>query len=245
MRAITVRVQRPWNQLQPMEWILACTAAALFVLGLASIASGLFWMRAHAQSPEAQDAPSPKKPTEMERALAGTLFDSSGEAHDLQKLRRGTVVFEWIDPSCSHSVRQHRTGAVRKISDAWRKHGVRWLGVVSESKKSARQIEAFRRAFRVRYPILHDADGTLARALGAKTSLHMFVLQDGSTVYEGAFDDNPTGKKLDPVNFVDDALAKAKRGRAVAVSYREPYGKKIRPASHRERQPKGRPPTQD
>jgi hypothetical protein len=78
----------------------------------------------------------------------------------------------------------------------------------------------------INYPILHDADGSVGKMYGARTTPHMFVIdKEGVLVYAGAIDNNPPGKNADsPRNYVAEAVDAALNGSTVPVSSTKPYG---------------------
>jgi hypothetical protein len=75
---------------------------------------------------------------------------------------------------------------------------------------------------------LLDADGTVGRAYGAKTTPHMFVIDPkGTVVYAGGIDDKPSTEPADVKtarNFVRAALDEAMAGKPVTTASATPYG---------------------
>ena len=76
--------------------------------------------------------------------------------------------------------------------------------------------------------MLLDPAGTVGKAYGVTTALHMVILDpSGKVVYNGAIDDQP---KTDPAslvgatNYVDAALNEALSGKSVTRAISEPYG---------------------
>jgi hypothetical protein len=64
--------------------------------------------------------------------------------------------------------------------------------------------------------VLLDTAGTTGKAYGAKTTPHMFVIDEqGKLIYNGAIDDDPSGRNETPKrrNYVDQALAPMARAR--------------------------------
>jgi hypothetical protein len=75
---------------------------------------------------------------------------------------------------------------------------------------------------------LVDADGSMGRAYGAKTTPHMYVIdRDGKLLYNGAIDDkrgtNPVEIKT-AKNYVVSALGELKDGKPVSTPTSAPYG---------------------
>src|SRR6185295_6449344 len=75
---------------------------------------------------------------------------------------------------------------------------------------------------------LLDSNGAIGRAYGARNTPHMFVIDAKQNLaYQGAIDDQPTS---DPAsltgarNYVREAVAQLRAGKAVAVAETTPYG---------------------
>ena len=55
----------------------------------------------------------------------------------------------------------------------------------------------------------------------------MFIIKNGSVVYDGAIDNAPNGKTIDggeKVNYVDKALSELIAGKPVSTPKTQPYG---------------------
>jgi hypothetical protein len=76
--------------------------------------------------------------------------------------------------------------------------------------------------------VLFDPDGTLGKLYGAKTTPHMFVIDDkGTLVYAGAIDDKSGTSQSEVAtakNYVLAAYDEAKAGKVVTTSSTAPYG---------------------
>jgi len=76
--------------------------------------------------------------------------------------------------------------------------------------------------------VLFDPEGSVGHAYGAKTTPHMFVINDkGVIVYAGAIDDNPSSDAADAAtakNFVRAAYDEASAGKPVSTAATAPYG---------------------
>jgi peroxiredoxin len=80
------------------------------------------------------------------------------------------------------------------------------------------------------FPYAYDATGDSCRAYGAKVTPHLYVLDKDRTIaYQGAFDDDNSGKKVQATHLKDavDALL---AGKSVEVSTTTARGCGIRPA---------------
>jgi peroxiredoxin len=158
------------------------------------------------------------------------LPDTDGKQHKLSDLRGKVVVLEWINPNCPFS-RRH---AVEKtmITTEGKHPGVVWFGVDSSSKSSNDYTEpaaykTYAAGKGIDYAVLLDTAGTTGKAYGAKTTPHMFVIDEqGKLIYNGAIDDDPSGRNETPKrrNYVDQALAAHGAGKAVDPANTQPYG---------------------
>ena len=76
--------------------------------------------------------------------------------------------------------------------------------------------------------VLLDDDGSVGRAYGAKTTPHMFLIDEkGTLVYAGAIDDKATTDPADVAgakNYVLAAYDDLKAGKPVATASTAPYG---------------------
>ena len=157
-----------------------------------------------------------------------SLLGVDGEHHSLSSLAGQTataVVF--IGNGCP-TVRAYED-RVRVLQDAYRSDGVRVVAInannpylsppdtLSEMVKRATE-----RAFN--FPYLKDADGAVAKRLGALCTPHAFVLdRELKVVYSGRIDDSRVGDKITSRDL-ENALADLVAGRPVAVSRTDPFG---------------------
>ncbi len=77
----------------------------------------------------------------------------------------------------------------------------------------------------ITYPVLMDASGMVGHMYDAKSTPHMFVIdQKGNLAYTGAIDDDPMGSSDHPRNYVEEAVTSLLKGSAVAVAKTKQYG---------------------
>jgi len=160
-----------------------------------------------------------------QKAPAFTLEDVDGKKVSLSDFADKIVVLEWMNPGCPIWARHHKAGTFRTLAEKYKDKGVVWLAINSTNSADKEKNKKFAETEKVPYPILDDHAGTVGKAYGAKTSPHMFVIdKHGRLAYEGAIDDDPAGKKENPLNYVDQALTELLAGKAVSVPKTEPYG---------------------
>lgn len=167
-------------------------------------------------------------------APAFQLKDLGGKNHSLASLKGKVVVLEWVNPNCPFSDRHAREKTMSELS---KKYGtVTWLGINSTSPEHKDYLQpaahqAWAKENGVSYPILYDPTGAIGHAYDAKTTPHMFVIDEsGKIVYNGAIDDDPSGRKPRPerVNYVNGALSAEQGGKKIDPASTKPYGCSIK-----------------
>ncbi|MDZ4724357.1 MAG: thioredoxin family protein [candidate division Zixibacteria bacterium] len=163
-----------------------------------------------------------------------TLTDVNGKKHSLADFKGKTVVLEWTNYDCPFVKKFYGSNTMQKIQDAYTKKGVVWLSVCSSAPSKEGYFETA--ALKTRMSdakaaptaYLVDADGTVGKMYGAKTTPHMFVIgAEGNLVYAGGIDDK---KSVDPAdiatakNYVVAALDAVIAGKAVETKTSAPYG---------------------
>ena len=179
-------------------------------------------------------AAQPAAPAIGQPAPAFSVTDATGAVRSLGDYKGKTVVLEWHAQSCSYVMKHYRTGAMQKLQKTWMDRGVVWLLVNSSgpdtpSYQTAEESRAYRAERKIAVTAtLLDADGSVGRAYGAQTALHIAIVDArGRVAYVGAIDDQPkieAASLAGAKNYVDQALAELTSGRPVSVSRTEPYG---------------------
>ncbi len=165
-----------------------------------------------------------------ETAPAFQLKDLNGKTVSLASLKGKVVVLEWVNPNCPFSDRHARE---KTMSELNRKYGsVTWLGINSTNPEHRDYLQpaahqAWAKENGIAYPILYDPTGATGHAYDARTTPHMFVIDEqGKIVYNGAIDDDPSGRKPKPerVNYVNGALTAEQKHSAIDPATTKPYG---------------------
>ena len=207
---------------------LAAAAATLGALTLLPAAS----------LPRSEDPPTPPK----EQTAAAELgkpapdFDLKGidgKSVKLSSFKGKIVVLEWFNPACPFCAYAYgEKGPLREYPDQLRGKGIVWLSIVSEKPENsggkAESIKKFVEDKGIKAPMLLDPDGKVGKSYGAKTTPHMFVINEkGLLVYRGALDNAPFGqtdKNEAKTNYVEAALADLAAGHAPTKKESTPYG---------------------
>ena len=163
-----------------------------------------------------------------EPAPGFTLPDLDGEEHSLSEHRGQVVVLEWINPNCPFSLRHAREKTMIELAD----RDVVFLAINSTNPDSRdflepSEHEAYNREHGIDYPVLYDRSGDVGRAYDAKTTPHMYVIdEDGTLVYQGAIDDDPPGRRSasERANYVMAALESHAAGNQPDPASTKPYG---------------------
>lgn len=164
-------------------------------------------------------------------AFSGT--DTAGESHALDGYRGKVVVLEWTNHECPYTVKHYRSGNMQALQEDATADGAVWLTVISSgpgkqghvSAEAADDLTASRDAAPT--AVLLDPEGEIGRLYDAKTTPHMYVIdEDGVLAYMGAIDDQPSayGDPAEAENYVRLALAAVTADEPVATASTRPYG---------------------
>jgi hypothetical protein len=162
------------------------------------------------------------------------LSDVQGKPVRLSDYRGRHVVLEWTNPGCPFVRKHYRSGNMQALQAEARGRGVVWLTVNSTADGSADYLSPQQMtrwlAEQKAAPSasLMDESGELGRAMGARNSLHFFILNPrGELIYAGAIDSIPSAKAEDlpnATNYVRQGLNEALAGQPLSVATSRPYG---------------------
>lgn len=156
-----------------------------------------------------------------------TLTDADGKEHKLFGLRGKVVVLEWTNHKCPFVNRHHDSGLIAKTPAKFEGKNVAWLAIDStlSCEKDRERISAWAKEHKLPYPVLLDAAGEVGHIYGAKTTPHIFIIdQKGILAYMGAPDDDGDGTKDNPRNYIEEAVTSLLSGSAVATARTKSYG---------------------
>lgn len=166
--------------------------------------------------------------------FAGT--DINGRPHRLSDYRGKIVVLESYSPDCPFSNNHYTTGCMQALQAAVVSKGIVWLviGSTPPGQPGYRKPDAARKEFVERNmkatAWIDDSNGQISRLYGMKTTPHMFVINQGVLVYQGAVDDRPdsSGDPRTARNYVRTAIEALLASKPVPVSETKPYGSPIK-----------------
>jgi len=171
-------------------------------------------------------------------APAFTLADLDGRKVALAEMRGKYVILEWTNPSCPFVRKHYGSGNMQSLQRRFAAEGVVWLTINSTARSHPEylkpaELKSWLQQQEAAPTIAAlDADGTVGRAYGAKTTPHMYVIDpNGALVYAGAIDDKRSADPADvktASNFVVQAMNELRAGKPVSSPATPPYGCSIK-----------------
>jgi len=161
---------------------------------------------------------------------------ATGETISLDDYAGKTVVLEWTNDGCPFVQKHYATppANMQTLQAEAGEDEIVWLTVISSAPgkqghlggAEALALNEARDASPAH--VILDEAGDIGRLYGAKTTPHMFVInQDGKIVYQGAIDDTPSARVSDiaaATNYVSAALEGVATDTPVPVASSKPYG---------------------
>ncbi len=178
-----------------------------------------------------QQAVTPPPSTPANPAPSFTLPDQNGKNVSLSDYSGKVVVLEWFNPGCPFVKYAYgEKGPLRKMAKDYEGKGVVWLRVnsgaagkqgasMADNKKAAKDWGI--------NSILIDSSGQTGQAYGAKTTPHIWVIdQQGNIAYKGALDNAPMGEAQGGTytNYVGQAIDAVLAGQPVTQNETTSYG---------------------
>ncbi len=172
-------------------------------------------------SPPTRAAETPGAPAD----LHFTLKDQNGHEVALSSYAGQILVLEWVNMDCPFVQRHYREGTMKTLAQKYAAKGVVWLAINSTHYATQADNKKWVQQHALPYPILDDSSGQVGRAFDARTTPDMFILQHGKIVYQGAIDNDPSGRKgPQAVNYVARALDEILAGKPVSIPKTRSYG---------------------
>lgn len=186
-------------------------------------------LAADSAGPPVREGPKPVRPGDhgVGRRLGDVAFaDVSDNARSLAKVADGRItVFAMTSTSCPLSRKYLPTLEQLATTSG---EGIVWVLVNPVATDTSADMRAAAARFGERAICVHDAEGTLAAAVGAVTTTDVVVVgTDRTVLYHGAIDDQyGFGYSLDAPRrrYLADALAAIRAGEEPAVSATEAPG---------------------
>lgn len=167
-------------------------------------------------------------------APAFEAVDADGKPRKLSEFAGKTVILEWTNHDCPYVRKHYNSATMQTLQKDMAKDGVVWLSVVSSpvgeqghvDGAKAKELTASRDAAPA--AVLLDPNSKMARAYGATTTPHMYIVDPkGTLAYMGAIDDKPSASASSlngAKSYVRQAMAELKAGKPVSEASTKAYG---------------------
>lgn len=162
-----------------------------------------------------------------------TGTDSNGGTFNLADHADKTVILEWTNHGCPYVQKHYDTGNMQALQAEAADEGIAWVSIISSapgkqghvSGDEANELTTSRDASPT--AVILDESGDIGRMYAAKTTPHMYVIQNGTLRYMGAIDDKPTTNPDsvdEATNYVEAALDELADGQPVSTPVTQAYG---------------------
>ena len=163
-----------------------------------------------------------------------TLKNSFGEDVSLSDYKGKTIVLEWTNHDCPFVKKHYQSNNMQGLQKKYTDKGVVWLSIISSAKgkqgyvtaEKANTLTKSRNAQPTH--VLFDPEGKVGKKYGAKTTPHMYIINDKSLIaYNGAIDSIRSANVSDVPkadNYVAQALEEVLANKPVSLDKSRPYG---------------------
>ncbi len=163
-----------------------------------------------------------------------TAVDTNGVEHSLSDFKGKNVVLEWSNHECPFVVKHYEPGNMQKVQKMATDNGAVWITIVSSAEGKQGFVTADE-ANKIMEDVganstarILDPSGEIGKLYGAKTTPHMFVIdEEGKIAYMGAIDSDSSFKQSaieGATNYVTAALESLNVGEEIEVTSTKPYG---------------------
>jgi len=172
---------------------------------------------------------------EINKAAPGfTALDADGEKVSLEQFKGKTVILEWTNHDCPFVRKHYGSGNMQSLQKKYTGDDAVWLTVISSAKgkqgyvsgEKANKLSKDRDAAPTH--VLLDSTGEVGKLYGAKTTPHMYIIDEkGMLRYMGAID---SVRSADPddipdaINYVTQAMTELASGKSVSKPVTSAYG---------------------
>lgn len=167
-------------------------------------------------------------------APAFQAVDVEGKTRNLSEFAGKTVILEWTNHDCPYVRKHYNSATMQTLQKDMAREGIVWLSVISSPVGEQGHVDAAKAKELTRTRdaapagILLDPKSTVARAYGAQTTPHMFIIDPkGTLAYMGAIDDKPSASASSlngAKSYVRQAVAELKAGKPVSEASTKAYG---------------------
>ena len=171
------------------------------------------------------------------------LSDSYGNQIALSSFIGKKVVLEWTNHGCPYVAKHYETGNMQSTQEFAKEEEIIWLSIISSapgtqgyvSSDEANALTITRKASPSH--VLFDPTGKVGRIYDAKTTPHMYIInEEGLMKYQGAIDDAGgrgfmSRDLLKAKNYVKESLQQMGTGEEISSPVTKPYGCSVKYAS--------------
>ena len=171
------------------------------------------------------------------------LSDSYGNEISLSSFIGKKVVLEWTNHGCPYVAKHYETGNMQSTQEFAKEEEIIWLSIISSapgtqgyvSSDEANALTITRKASPTH--VLFDPTGEVGRIYDAKTTPHMYIInEEGLMKYQGAIDDAGgrgfmSRDLLKAKNYVKESLREMGTGEEISSPVTKPYGCSVKYAS--------------
>lgn len=163
--------------------------------------------------------------------------DSDGKKVKLSDYSGKIFVLEWTNYECPFTKKHYETGNMQNIQEYAKNKGVIWLSVISSGPGEWGYLSGKEANMKVKdlnakpNKIIMDADGKLGKMFGAKTTPHIFIIDQEQVLrYQGAIDDAGGGARFFKADitksksYAKAALEQILNNEKVIINSSKPYG---------------------
>mgnify|MGYP003301621948 CR=1 FL=1 len=171
------------------------------------------------------------------------LMNQDSEMVDLASFKGKKVILEWTNHDCPFVKRHYDTDNMQELQREYTDNDVVWLSIISSAegkqgyvtKSEAKELTTSRNAQPSH--VLFDSNGDVGRLYDAKTTPHMFIIdEDGRLKYQGAIDDAGgrgfmSKDLLEANNYIKKGLKEILQERSLSTPVTKPYGCSVKYAT--------------
>ncbi len=171
------------------------------------------------------------------------LLNSYGNEISLSSFIGKKVVLEWTNHGCPYVAKHYETGNMQSTQEFAKEEEIIWLSIISSapgtqgyvSSDDANALTITRKASPSH--VLFDPTGKVGRIYDAKTTPHMYIInEEGLMKYQGAIDDAGgrgfmSRDLLKAKNYVKESLQQMGTGEEISSPVTKPYGCSVKYAS--------------
>ena len=169
------------------------------------------------------------------------LLDQDGQIVELNSFKGEKVILEWTNHECPFVQRHYETSNMQNLQEKYTREGVVWLSIISSAEGKQgfvtpdKAIELTNARNAKPTHVLFDISGEVGKMYKAKTTPHMYIIDENQKLqYQGAIDNmGGTGALFNTdlsqaKNYVVAAMNDLLSGSDVQEAKTRPYGCSIK-----------------